>query len=348
MDAQSSSPFGKQSKRSSMANPEHLEILSQGIGMWNKWRLEHSEIVPDLTAAWLTGEDLTGAYFRDARLTGADIDFACLKDTNFVGANLVGASLISSELEFANLSGANLRDTDFTGARFKETIFVGSDLSVAKSLCDVEHYGPSHISIDTLQKSGGSIPVSFLRGCGLNDWEIESAKLYKPNLSSEEINDIQYRIHDLRVSRAFQINPLFISYSHSDSAFVDAIEKHLNQNGVRFWRDIHHAKAGRLETQIDRAIHLNDIVLLILSEHSTNSDWVEYEARKAREKERKSGKDALCPVALDDSWKTCRWPERLKEQIMEYNILDFSNWLDQNQFERMFARLIEGLAIFYK
>ena len=41
------------------------------------------------------------------------------------------------------------------------------------------------------------------------------------------------------------------------------------------------------------AIHINDVVLLVLSKHSTRSDWVEHEVRKAREKEKQTGKDAL-------------------------------------------------------
>lgn len=93
---------------------------------------------------------------------------------------------------------------------------------------------------------------------------------------------------------------------------------------------------------------MNDVVLIVLSEHSTNSDWVEHEARKAREKEKKTGKDALCPIALDDSWKSCRWPERLREQIMEYNILDFSNWTDDAFLQKMFGKLLGGLNLFYK
>jgi hypothetical protein len=182
----------------------------------------------------------------------------------------------------------------------------------------------------------------------LSEWEIESAKLYNADLSNEEINNIIYRIHDLRARRAFQITPLFISYSHADGAFVDAIEGLLVEQGIRFWRDVHHARAGRLEPQIDHAIQLNDVVLLVLSKQSTNSDWVEHEARKAREKEKKSGKDALCPVALDNSWRTCRWPERLREQIQEYNILDFANWQDDAYFHMMFGKLLEGLNLFYK
>jgi hypothetical protein len=34
----------------------------------------------------------------------------------------------------------------------------------------------------------------------------------------------------------------------------------------------------------------------------------------------------LCPAALDGAWKDRPWPERLREQIMEYNNLNFSNW----------------------
>ena len=427
-----------------MANEEHLAILKQGVGAWNRWRDENSEIQPDLTFANLRSIDLKGANFSWAILDHALLDFTNLNGANFDRASLIrtslnravlkrarfenaflyGAQFIHSDLShadftqanleclrgerdfqsqetafnntilsysifsFADLSGVNfdhsildgsnlnsaklirtrfrnatltnanlseavldrtcLNKTDLREARFGRTIFATVDLSECNGLDTAQHLEPSILSIDELYKSKGNIPESFLRGCGLSDWEIESAKLYNPDLSNEEINDIQYRIHDLRVSRAFQINPLFISYSHSDSLFVNMIEKHFIDKGIRFWRDIHHTTAGRLEKQIDKAIHLNDVVLLVLSEHSTNSDWLEHEARKAREKEKSTGKDALCPVALDGSWKTCRWPARLREQIMEYNILDFSNWQDETDFKKMFGKLLEGLNLFYK
>ena len=72
-----------------------------------------------------------------------------------------------------------------------------------------------------MQLSKGKIPATFLRGCGLSDFEIESAKLYNPDLTNQEINDILYKIFDLRAHQAIQISPLFISYSHADAAFVD-------------------------------------------------------------------------------------------------------------------------------
>jgi uncharacterized protein YjbI with pentapeptide repeats len=317
----------------------------------------------DLSFANFSDANLRGADFREANLRRADLRHADLSFAELIGAdlrdaNLGYASLRGADLGNANLIDAHLGSVDMTGAKltgadltlaYVEFATLGDiDLSAVNGLERVRHYHPSTIGISTLYKSAGNIPERFLRGCGLSDWEIEAAKLYNPDLSNEEINDIQYKIHDLRVNRAFQINPLFISYSHTDSPFVDRIEKLFDQKGIRYWRDIQHATAGRLEKQIDHAINLNDIVLLVLSEHSTNSDWVQYEARKAREKERKMGNDALCPVALDGSWKTCRWPERLREQIMEYNILDFSGWQDDKQLQSMFSKLINGLSIFYK
>ena len=56
----------------------------------------------------------------------------------------------------------------------------------------------------------------------------------------------------------------------------------------------------------------------------------------------------LCPIALDDSWKSAKWPARLMEQIMEYNILDYSKWNDDKAFEQVFNKMISGLDMFYK
>jgi hypothetical protein len=167
-------------------------------------------------------------------------------------------------------------------------------------------------------------------------------------LSYDEISQIQYRVFELRGTQALQISPLFISYSHGDGKFVDKVEKQLNTKGIRFWRDIHDMKAGRMETQIDRAIRQNPTVLLVLSEQSLGSDWVEHEVRTARQLEKDMERDVLCPIALDDSWKESKWPKRIMEQIMEYNILDFSDWEDDVKFEGMFRKLIEGLELFYK
>ena len=43
-----------------MANEEHLEILKQGVDVWNRWREENREVRPDLSAADLREANLDG------------------------------------------------------------------------------------------------------------------------------------------------------------------------------------------------------------------------------------------------------------------------------------------------
>jgi len=304
----------------------------------------------NLWMADLSFANLSGIDLRRAGLDGATLNFteANLNQAHLREANLSGAELSESILTRVDLWGANLIGSNFFKVKVAETIFGNIDLSQVKSLEEIAHFAPSSVSTDTFDRSNGKIPEIFLRGCGLSDWEIVSVELYNPDLSNNEFIDIQNRIFDLRNRQALQISPLFISYSHGDDAFVDGLEGHLSRKGIRFWRDVHDMKSGRIETQVNRAIRQNPTVLLILSEHSLNSDWVEYEVRTARELEKEIGRDVLCPVALDDSWKTSPWPKRFMEQVMEYNILDFSSWHNNSKFENTFNKLIDGLGLFYK
>jgi len=68
----------------------------------------------------------------------------------------------------------------------------------------------------------------------------------------------------------------------------------------------------------------------------------------ARSLGKEMGRDVLYPIALDDSCKNSPWPKRVMEQVMEYNILDFSAWKDDSKFGHMFRKLIDGLELFYK
>ncbi len=356
-----------------MANQEQLDILKQGVDVWNKWRKDNPTIKIDLSNANLKDGDFSRVAFWGANLNQADLSGSNLSEANLYESTLGLSNLMAANLneahfksanffltncEFANFSKTelwgvkfsqvNLAQTDFKDAYLGQSIFVDTDLSQPLNLHTITHFESSTIGEETILRSKGKIDESFLRGCGLADWQIESSKLANPDLSNEEIVKIQYRVYDLRATQSIQISPLFISYSHADNTFVDELEKSLNEKGVRFWRDIHDMTAGRMETQIDRAIRQNPTVLLILSKNSMNSDWVQHEVRKARDLEKELGRDALCPIALDDGWKSSRWPQRVMEQVMEYNILDFSKWEDESTFKAKFAKLLSGLDLFYK
>ena len=86
-----------------MANEEHVKILMQGAEVWNKWREENSNVIPDLRIANLSGTNLSGTNLRGATLFGADLREAILS-----GAILSGADLNGAILRRANLRGANL------------------------------------------------------------------------------------------------------------------------------------------------------------------------------------------------------------------------------------------------
>ena len=366
-----------------MADQNQLKLLQQGAKAWNNWRKDNRKVEIDLREALLTDlnlyqvnlseANLNGAFlmrssFRGANLNGADFrktdfsraDFseadlseanlseADLSITKFNGANLSGANLNRAYLGSTEFNGTNLRKANFSGAIMLKTILSTVDLSDAIDLASVNHMAESTLGTDTLSLSKGKLPEIFLRGCGLSDWEIEAAKLYNPNLTNQDMDEILYRVHDIRAHQPVQVSRLFVSYSHADSDFVDRLEKSLDEKGIRFWRDTHHATAGKLEKQIDRAIRHNPTVLVILSKNPIESDWVEHEVRLARKLEKETKRDVLCPVALDSSWKTSPWSESIMEQVMKYNILDFSAWSDDEKFEKMFVRLIDGLNLYYK
>jgi len=316
--------------------------------LWNANLIGANLSTSSLRGATLVEVKCTDAILNGADFSGADLSKANLHDAVLRGTYLYNANLNGTNLIRVDFKGAQLGESNLGGAIVGGTSFGDLDLSETIALNLVRHDGPSTIGTDTISLSEGKIPDVFLRGCGLSDWEIESARLYNPELTNEEIVKIQYRMFDFRATQAIQISPLFISYSHADSTFVDKLETYLNQKGIRFWRDIHDMKSGRMEKQIDRAIRQNPTVLLILSENSIKSDWVEHEVRTARDLEKTAGRDILCPVALDDNWKSSRWPKRLMEQVMEYNILPFSSWKDDSIFEQTFVKLIDGLQLFYK
>lgn len=269
----------------------------------------------ELSQAWMNSTSITpGDFWEDSmKIAMGTTD---LREANLENADLSCANLREAILTETDLTHSKLNDTDFEEATFGYTKLYDLDLSTAR-LAYLKFRGPCFIDILTLKKTGSkSVPLekqreieALLRGCGLSDWEIEATKLQRPELSNEQITDVIYRIHDLRAQKAVMINPLFISYSHNDSDFVNKLETYLNEKGIRFWRDVHQATAGRLEKQVDKAMRLNPTVLLILSDYSVKSDWVQHEARVARKLEIELGRDILCPIALDDSWKKCRWPQ---------------------------------------
>jgi hypothetical protein len=271
------------------------------------------------------------ANLIEVDLSKATLVRANLSSPDLRGADLPGADLAGADLTIANLWGALLDESSFEGVEIGYTIFGNNDLSMVKGLGTVEHSGPSTIGIDTLFRSNGNIPESFMRGAGVPDAFITFAKSLVTNL-------IQYY-------------SCFISYSTKDQDFADRLYADLQNKGVRCWFAPHDVQGGRkLHEQIDEAIRLHDKLLLILSPHSMASEWVKTEIAKARMREVRDQRRVLFPIRLAPFATLRDWEcfdadtgKDSAREIREYFIPDFSNWKDHDSYQEAFQRLISDL-----
>jgi hypothetical protein len=359
---------------------EYFHILLQDVAAWNAWRAQHEDLRPDFSHAYLSNANLRRAYLSNANLSDANLRHASLSDANLSGADLSGADLSGANLSRANLSGAdlsradlsvanlnyavlnhavlnhavlnhavlsgavlrraylsdaNLSDANLTGADISEvslwgTVFGNTTLTAMRGLETCHHSGPSTLDHRTLAKSG-PLPLTFLRGCGLPEQLIE----YLPSLLGETM----------------QFYSCFISYSTADEDFCRRLHRRLQDAGLRVWFAPHDIQGGRkIHEQIDQAIRVYDKLLLVLSPHSMQSPWVEFEIRRARRREVAEQRRLLFPVRLIEYDAIKRWEcfdadtaRDLATEIREYYITDFTAWKDHDAFEAAVTRLLHDL-----
>ncbi len=313
-----------------MTDLEHIARIEAGVDVWNEWRRQNPPAALHLSGAklrekYLSSANLISAELDDADLFRSRLEYAVLCMADLRRADMRGTSIVRADLSDANLSGAELE-----GAVLGRTVFGGTNLSGVKNLDRCYHQFPSVIDFATIQKSW-PLPLSFLRGCGLSDSLID----YLPSL----------------LTPAIQFYSRFISHATRDQHFADRLHADLQNEGVRCWFAPHDVRAGRkLHEQIDEAIRLYDRLLLVLSEHSMESEWVKTEIASARQKERLEKRRVLFPIrlvpfeALRD-WK-CFDADTGKDsarEIREYFVPDFRNWKDHDSYQEAFERLLRDL-----
>ncbi len=306
--------------------------------------------VANLGGADLRGTNLFCAQFFAANLGESALGDADLSSAYLFGANLDGADLEGANLFRANLTNASLRGTKLGAAHLQETVFANVDLTDAKGLGDCHHHGPSVIDHRTLRHSR-DVPLSFWRGCGLSDWEIEAAKLYRSDLRRAEITDIAGKLVDLRCDNPIQYSSCFISYCCTDRSLAQRLHDHLQERGVRCWLDEHQVLPGdEIYERFAQGSRRWDKVLLCCSRASLNSWWVDNEINAAFEKERQFMKERgakaqlLMPLNLDGYLFSDEWQQGNDRQLQSRIAADFAGWEEDNaKFEAEFQRLVKAL-----
>lgn len=334
-----------------MATLEHLKTLRGGWTVWQDWRKEHPEIIPNLKGANLKGIDLVDCDLSGANFSGADLSYATIAVASLAGANLANADLTRADLGMSNLEGAvlyeaklgeaqfvdsYLKNADLRGARCISTNFRGADLSGAnfdgatfnyavlgdvnlsgaKGLESIIHHTYSVLDHRTIIRSG-VLPLKFLRGCGLPETLIE----YFPSILYDPI----------------QFYSCFISYASKECEFAERLYADLQNRSVRCWFAPEDLKIGeRIRPRIDESIRLHDKLLLVLSKSSIGSQWVEQEVETALAKERELNRPVLFPIRTDDAVLCIKtgWPALVRNSR---HIGDFTKWKAQDAYQKSFA-----------
>lgn len=193
-----------------MANQEHLDILKQGVDVWNKWRESHPTIKPNLSEAFLEREELNKINLEGANLTRAKLIHARLKQANLQHAELMGAEMERAYLRYAKLIGANL-----TEARLSKATISKADLTCA-TLRNANLYG-AHLrkanlyranlngaTLDYAQISETNLEGAILTNCciyGISVWRVEGTPAEQSNLVISRDGEATVTVDNIKVAQ---------------------------------------------------------------------------------------------------------------------------------------------------
>jgi uncharacterized protein YjbI with pentapeptide repeats len=177
-----------------MANPEHLQILQQGVEAWNQWRSMNMDIRPDLSR--VSSAELRKVNPRKVNIT---VNFGVRRLTfpdgaDFSGINLNGAELAGTDFSRANFTGADFRQARLNGAFLHADILSGADFSGAKLLgvvlsnadCSRANFSGADFFSANLKESDFSRTIfaeANLRGANLTGATFIRADLSRVSLS---------------------------------------------------------------------------------------------------------------------------------------------------------------------
>jgi hypothetical protein len=143
----------------------------------------------------------------------------------------------------------------------------------------------------------------------------------------------------------------FISHSSKDSDFAQKLAARLRMEGVPVWYAPDDILPGeKIYEQVKKAIASFDRLLVVLSRHSMDSEWVKTEMANALARERTEGRRVLFPVSLVQIELIRGWEfldsdtgVDIAKELRSYHIADFSDWSNPVLFEQQVAKVVQAL-----
>jgi uncharacterized protein YjbI with pentapeptide repeats len=211
-----------------VANPEHVEVLREGVEALAFWRAQNPETPLDLTCADLSGWKLCGALlgeadFREAVLVEADLSEADLRAADFAGADFRAANLTQLTGHAVQAQGADFRRAVLQGADLRAGNFQGADFRAA-NLGEVD-----------------------LRVASLTAADFRRADLHKADLRRADLTEADFQDAHLRDAHFGESQLINVNFARAGLDGVD-FDKAIVSGTL--WNDVDLSEARNLETMI--------------------------------------------------------------------------------------------------
>lgn len=185
-----------------MANPEHLKILEQGVEVWNQWREENPEVIPDLSNTEISRKKFEGIDLNRSNCSGTDFSRTVFVEASLFVTNLCGCKFVHSDFSNAHLFHAALDNCDFTNTRFYK-----ADLSnatfIASSFLRTTLIGANLVSANFFKCK---ILRSDFEGAILNNTNFEKAEIYECNFEKTTLVEANFNSATFSDNRIFGIS----------------------------------------------------------------------------------------------------------------------------------------------
>jgi len=145
------------------------------------------------------------------------------------------------------------------------------------------------------------------------------------------------------VGEPIKLHSCFLSHSTQDHGFAERLHADLQARGVRCWFAPEDLKIGdRFHERIEESIRLHDKLVIVLSESSVRSRWVEREVNAGIEREERDKRLVLFPVRIDDAVMAAEQPWAADLRRTRH-IGDFRGWQQHAAYKKAFERLLRDL-----